>query len=79
MTSKPRSGNMFIPEENKSQLLRKVQEYDASMADKFPPNKSPIANCRWAFKLEPMTSSFKTNGDNFEWMLPKKYIEEATN
>ena len=69
---------MFITEENKSQLVRKVQGYDASLAEKFPPHRTMIANCRWAFKLDPMTSSFKTYGDTFEWKLPKKYIEEAT-
>lgn len=70
---------MYITEESKDTLRRQVKDYEPSLADKFPPIKLMVASCPWAFKLEPMTSSLKNlNGDTFEWKVPKKFIEEAT-
>ena len=74
ITDKKRSGNMYINEENKGEVRREVIEYDASKDEKFPPVKKPLVDCNWAFKLEGMTSNFKTPGEDFEWKLPRKYI-----
>jgi hypothetical protein len=70
---------MYITEESKDALRRKVKEYEPSLAEKFPPVKLMCVGNPWAFKLEPMTSHLKNlNGDAFEWKVPKNYIEEAT-
>jgi hypothetical protein len=78
-SNKARSGNMYVTEENKGSMRREVKAYDPKIAEMFPPNKTPIAGCKWAFRLEPMTSSFALkDGDPFNWILPKSFIEEAT-
>ncbi len=70
---------MYITEESKDALRRKVKEYEPSLAEKFPPVKLMCVGNPWAFKLEPMTSHLKNlNGDAFEWKVPKNFIEEAT-
>ncbi len=78
-TNIKRSGHMYITEESKDSLRRKVKDYTPDLAAKFPPVKLMCTGSPWAFKLEPMTSSLKNlNGDPFEWKLPKNFIEEAT-
>lgn len=77
-TDKNRSGNMYINEEQKQSLRRETNTYMPIKAEIFPPFKKPIADCKWAFKLEPMTSSLTSQGDMFEWKLPRNFIQEAT-
>lgn len=66
---------MYINEESKATLKRETNTYTPIKADIFPPIKTIIADCKWAFKLEPMTSSITSQeGNYFEWKLPRNYI-----